>query len=317
LYEINGDPNGPASATIEDLKVEASGADLTYQWYKKAVNRNATDTLLTAATSNTYKPVVTAWGMNSYYCVVSNAYGSVTSNVADVAIGCGAKTTTGGWLKFMCYNLGGKKDADPFVFNANDSTNLGKFYQWGRPDSIARTAAVPAIFIKSTAYPYDWKIPAGYTATPPLSNTYYQDDYFWRNHNSGAQDPCPAGWHVPSQSAFSAIFKGTADADVPANATANTWDPSGRSWSWTNATNYGNGGYAVKPDGITTTLFFPAAGLRYISSGTLGNVGLYGFYWSNNAGATGAFRLDFNAGQVFSAHLNYRGDGLSVRCVSE
>jgi hypothetical protein len=136
LYEINGDPNGPATVTIEDLTVEASGAGLTYQWYKKAINKNAAD--IPVATTQTYKPVVTAWGMNSYYCVVSNAYGSVKSDVADVAAGCGAKTVSGGWLKFMCYNLGGKKGADPFVFNANDSTNLGKFYQWGRPSRVRK-----------------------------------------------------------------------------------------------------------------------------------------------------------------------------------
>jgi uncharacterized protein (TIGR02145 family) len=212
----------------------------------------------------------------------------------------------------MCYNLGGKKSTNPFAFTANDSTNLGKFYQWGRPDSIARTAAVPANFILSTAYPYDWKIPAGYVT--PLDASYHQDDYLWRHHKNGANDPCPEGWHVPSQSAFAAIFKGTADADVPENATANTWDSSGRTWSWTSATIYGTGGYTVKPDGSTTTLFFPAAGGRYASSGALYDVGLAGYYWSS---ATGAFDLTINSGKVYPANINYRGRGYSVRCVQE
>jgi uncharacterized protein (TIGR02145 family) len=316
LYDTNGDPNGPATVTtIADLKKAASGTGLSYKWYRKATNKNAADTQV--ATTQTYKPAVTAWGMNSYYCVVSNAYGSVTSNVVDVAIGCGAKTATGGWLKFMCYNLGGKRSSNPFAFTANDSTNLGKFYQWGRPDSIARTEIVPAIFTKATAYPYDWKMPTGYGATPPLSATYHQDDYLWRNHKNGDYDPCPTGWHVPSQSAFAAIFKGTADADVYGNATANTWDSSGRTWSWTDATTYGNGGYAVKPDGVTTTLFFPAAGYRNYSTGVLYNVGLNGHYWSSTTGATGAFYLNFISQRVYHAHINYRGYGFSVRCVSE
>jgi uncharacterized protein (TIGR02145 family) len=317
LYEEEGDPYGPATVTtIADLTVEASGAGLTYQWYKKAVNRNVADTLLTSETSNTYTPVVTAWGMNSYYCVVSNAYGSVKSDVADVAAGCGAKTVSGGWLKFMCYNLGGKKGADPFVFNANDSTNLGKFYQWGRPDSIARTAVAPANFIAAPAYPYDWTIPEGYNTDKPFNSSYHQDDYLWRNHKNGDYDPCPAGWHVPSQSAFAAIFKGTADADVPGNATANTWTPTG-TWTWTSASSYGNGGYAVKPDGVTTTLFFPAAGHRYYITGTLFDAGLYGNYWGSTAGATGAFALGFNSARVYPAHIRYRVHGFSVRCVSE
>jgi uncharacterized protein (TIGR02145 family) len=316
LYDTNGDPYGPATVTtIADLTIAASGEGLTYQWYKKAVNRSAVDTLV--ATTQTYKPVVTAWGMNSYYCVVSNVYGSVISNVVDVAIGCGAKTATGGWLKFMCYNLGGKRDADPFVFNVNDSTNLGKFYQWGRPDSIDRTEAVPANFIAASAYPYDWRIPAGYTTANPLSTSYRQDDFLWRNNKNGANDPCPDGWHVPSQSAFGAIFKGIADADVYGNATANTWDPSDRSWEWTSATNYGNGGYAVKPDGSTTTLFFPAAGARSYSTGALDAVGLYGYYWSSTTGATGTFYLVIHSGKVHPAGINARGFGFSVRCVSE
>jgi uncharacterized protein (TIGR02145 family) len=243
--------------------------------------------------------------MNSYYCVVSNANGSVTSNIADVAIGCGAKTVTGGWLKFMCYNLGATTTADPFTFA---STILGDFYQWGRKDANPRGATDVANFTKSTAYPYDWKIPAGYANS--LSTTYSQDDYLWRNHN-GTNDPCPDGWHVPSQSAFGAIFKGTADADVPGNATANTWSSTG-TWGAD-----GSGGYAVKPDGVTTTLFFPAAGYRNYSTGALGNVGLYGHYWSSTPGATGAFNLTINSGRVYPAFIYSRGYGFSVRCVSE
>jgi uncharacterized protein (TIGR02145 family) len=314
LYEEEGDPNGQASATIEDLTVEASGAGLTYQWYKKAVNKNAADTLLTSETSNTYTPVVTGWGMNSYYCVVSNAYGSVTSNIAEVAAGCGAKTADGGWLKFMCYNLGADLDADtnadPFTFTENTSTILGNFYQWGRPEAIARTAAVPENFIAAPVYPYDWTIPAGYTQD--FDDSYHQNDYLWRNHKNDDYDPCPAGWHVPSQSAFGAIFKGTADADIPENATANTWTQTG---TWLSGT--GTGGYFVKPDGSTTTLFFPAAGYRTATSGTLIGVGLYGHYWSSTPAATGAFTLYINDEKMHSASINYRGRGFSVRCVSE
>jgi uncharacterized protein (TIGR02145 family) len=315
LYDANGDPYGPTTVTtIDDLTIAASGAGLSYKWYKKAVNKNAADTLV--ASIQTYKPVVTAWGINSYYCVVSNAYGSVTSNVVDVAIGCGAKTTTGGWLKFMCYNLGGKKSTNPFAFTANDSTNLGKFYQWGRPDSIARTAAVPANFIAASVYPYDWKMTTGYGATPPLSASYHQDDYLWLNHKNGTVDPCPTGWHVPSQSAFGAIFKGTADVDVPGNATANTWSMTG-TFSWTSANSYGNGGYEVKPDGVTTTLFFPAAGYRIFSTGALTNAGGSGAYWSSTVCGSGAFLLDLYPGKVYPSRIDPRGYGCSVRCVSE
>jgi uncharacterized protein (TIGR02145 family) len=313
LREANGDPNATLTTFSTALTVVASGDGLSYQWYQKAVNKNAADTKINAATSNTYTATLTAWGMNSYYCVVSNAYGSVTSNIAEVAAGCGAKTADGGWLKFMCYNLGGKKGADPFVFNVNDSTNLGKFYQWGRPDSIARTVAVPANCIAAPAYPYDWMIPAGYAT--PLNASYHQADHLWQNYKNG-NDPCPDGWHVPSQSAFNAIFKGTADADVPTNATANTWIPTG-TFSWTSAASYGNGGYAVKPDGVTTTLFFPATGFRASDTGSMHNVGWSGLYWISTPGVSGSFALAISANVVAPRYDVGRAGAISVRCISE
>jgi uncharacterized protein (TIGR02145 family) len=254
--------------------------------------------------------------MKSYYCVVKNGTDSVVSSIADVAIGCGAKTADGAWLKFMCYNLGviTNANSDPFTFAVNDSSILGKFYQWGRPDANYRAANNVTNFTTSSAYPYDWKISNGYKTT--ISDLYHQDDYLWRNHKNGVTDPCPDGWHVPSQSAFGAIFKGTADADIPGNAIANTWTPTG-SWSWSDATNYGNGGYAVKPDGVTTTLFFPAAGCRSNETGVLSNVSLLGYYWSGSVAANGAFLFHFNGGMLFPGRSDARGFGISVRCISD
>jgi uncharacterized protein (TIGR02145 family) len=310
LYEEEGDPNSTVTELTPTLTVVASGAGLTYQWYKKATNKNAAD--IPVATTQTYKPVVTAWGMDSYYCVVSNAYGSVKSDVADVAAGCGAKTVSGGWLKFMCYNLGADRTKDPFVFNENDASILGNFYQWGRNVAIARTTEeAPDNFIKPTAYPNDWKIPEGYATA--LDATYHQDEHLWRNHRPGNNDPCPVGWHVPSQSAFGAIFKGIADADIIENATANTWDPSGRTW----VAGTGNGGYAVKPDGRTTTLFFPAAGLRNAAEGVMRYVGRTGCYWTSTIASTAALSVYLDGLSVFTAHIRARSYGCSVRCVSE
>jgi uncharacterized protein (TIGR02145 family) len=320
LRDAEGDPNAPAFTT-KTLKVEASGPGLTYQWYQKAKNVNAPDIELTGATTPAYTfpaPAegVANWGLYQFYCVVSNVYGNVKSDLAEIAVGCGAKTATGGWLKFMCYNLGATdRTADPFSWTTPaDSAILGKFYQWGRPNANHRAVNDTTNFTTSWAYPYDWKIPAGYNN--PITNSYRQDDFLWRNHKTNA-DPCPDGWHIPSQSAFAAIFKGIADADVPANATANTWDPSDRTWSWNSATDYGNGGYAVQPDGSTTTLFFPATGYRHTVTGALHDVGFSGAYWSGTSGATGAFELSIDSERVYLAYVRHRGNGLSIRCVSE
>jgi hypothetical protein len=89
------------------ISVTATGAT-SYQWYEVARTGKAT---VAEGTSDAaaYTPVGTALGMKEYYCVVSNAFGSVKSDIAKVAVGCGAMTMNSGWRTFMCYNLGATK----------------------------------------------------------------------------------------------------------------------------------------------------------------------------------------------------------------
>jgi uncharacterized protein (TIGR02145 family) len=316
LLDPNGDPQGLAAAATA-LTVVASGDSLKYQWYRKAINNNAADVAV-GTNSPTYSFTaagtgVANWGLYKFYCVVSNNYGSVKTDIAEIALGCGAKTATGGWAKFMCYNLGVTDfSKDPFTFVANDTSILGKFYQWGSNVPVAYKDSTG--FIKATVYPYDWKIPNGYNTA--LSGTYHQDDYAWRNHKNGDIDPCPSGWHVPAQTSFGAIFSGMADADLPANATANTWTPTG-SFSWTNLSSFGNGGYAVKPDGATTTLFFPAGGDIVHSTGARVYVGQYGNYWSSDTAGAPARNIHLNYAKVYPAHIDHRSTGFNVRCIYE
>jgi uncharacterized protein (TIGR02145 family) len=330
VYEEVGDPNGPASATIEDLTVEASGTGLTYQWYKKAVNKNAADTLLTSETNSTYAPTVTAWGMNSYYCVVSNAYGSVTSNVANVTIGCGAKTADGGWLKFMCHNLGASPvDADislDEITFASDGTGYGGpdtistdakgwLFQWGRiadghqwrgttnvtvagPYESETNIEVPSShpmygqFITNNSMlvtAYDWRSP--------------QCESAWRNWNE-MHWSCPAGWKVPSSSDWSTLYSSGLSHGTPGEATSNTWFPE-------------NEGCGIRPDGITTTLFLPAAGFRRGHSGEIRNVGEYGVYWATSLESRMSGILQFSP-TIVSPKMNlWRGFGASIRCIAE
>ena len=321
LQDTDGDPNGLTAANAAVILTVTATNATAYQWYKKAINENAPDTLISGATSASYTftPKGTGkdnWGLNKFYCIVSNDYGSVKSEVAEVAHGCGAKTVSGGWLKFMCYNLGATdRTKDPFTWAgpaSSDTAILGKFYQWGRNAAahLVNNTVDSTNFTKTFYYPHDWRIRFGYTR--PLADNYRQDDYLWRNFKNSAHDPCPDGWHVPAQSAFSAIFKGTADVDIPANATANTWTPTG-----TFAEGTGNGGYAIKPDGSTTTLFFPAVGHRNANDGQVYAIGLYGRYWSSTPTNTGVPNLSFSKGSVLPSSLYHRGNGLSVRCISE
>ncbi len=123
------------SPVIVPLNCVAMGnTALTYQWYKMTgatTSVACTDADGTGFNMASFTPSAVVKGPSRYYCVVSDATGATaTSEIAEVVIGCGAMTTSGTWLAFMCYNLGADESLDPFVWN-NDIK--GDLYQWGRP----------------------------------------------------------------------------------------------------------------------------------------------------------------------------------------
>ncbi|MDR0681271.1 MAG: hypothetical protein LBG15_05405 [Dysgonamonadaceae bacterium] len=320
LKETNGDPNGPETATIADLSVTAVGpGTLTYQWYQKSVNRNAPDTKLTdnGATTATYTPVVTSWGMKSYYCVVKNGIDSVVSTIADVAIGCGAKTNRGNWLRFMCHNLGADTSLDPFTYlsNGNDVDNdiKGYLFQWGRiadDHQLRSSATVEGPYnssININVLPEDVDMYSKFITNTDMATLYDwrtpQYDMAWRNYNGTTPQPCPSGWRIPTSDEWGSIYREGSSYGVPAAATANTW-------IWTTR------GYHLKPDGATVTLSLPAAGYRLLS-GTISLVGSCGYYWSSTSASSYAFGIHLASNRVFPMMSSRRACGYSVRCVSE
>jgi uncharacterized protein (TIGR02145 family) len=114
----------------------------------------------------------------------------LTAMIKDCAC-CGAKTVDGGWLTFMCYNLG----ADPTlttpeqIKNAPPSKTYGSIYQWGKKNAWPSTESVGG----------------------------------WTGGSKTAADPCPAGWRVPSQAQWGSIFNVGTTSSAPGTATANTW----------------------------------------------------------------------------------------------
>jgi hypothetical protein len=73
-------------------------------------------------------------------------------------------------------------------------------------------------------------------------------------------------------------------------------------------------------DGGTKEVFFPAAGYRNSSSGSLYNVGTIGLYWSASpysSTSTDASLLYFDSGTVNVDYSTHRAHGLSVRCVRD
>ena len=111
---------------------------------------------------------------------------------------------------------------------------------------------------------------------------YTQDGNRWYGEAS-ANDPCPAGYRVPS--------------DYEWQAERNTW--------------------ATKDNaGAFTALKLTLAGDRNRSNGTLGNVGSRGLYWSSTVSGTTARLLGFDSSSA-SMYSYTRAYGFSVRCIKD
>jgi uncharacterized protein (TIGR02145 family) len=192
---------------------------------------------------------------------------------------CGAKVASGSYYKgFSCHNLGADDSLDPHVPVQGIH---GDYYQWGKATSVA-TASTPsgAIF--------------GWNSTPAANGS-------WSDGSKTANDPCPAGFRVPTSLQW---------ADVIANNTVSrtgSWADDG---NFTTAIHWG-------PDASTQTLTLPASGYRDNADGTLITRGYAGYYWSSTENGTYANNLYFSSSFFASTGSSYRTFGISVRCVSE
>lgn len=115
---------------------------------------------------------------------------------------CGAYIAQDVWKEFMCHNLGANQSLDAFTYSEGIN---GDYYQWGRPTdghekktsgttSTLATTNTPghANFITTSAVPRDWRS-GGEEITR------------WTDATKAANDPCPAGFKVPSQAQWAGV----------------------------------------------------------------------------------------------------------------
>jgi uncharacterized protein (TIGR02145 family) len=223
---------------------------------------------------------------------------------------CGAFVAAGVWKAFLCHNLGADITLDPHNMAQTNAWGLnGAYVQWGRrgPNTTGDsrvdwvTAANMANFAAaptgSTAGTANSGSIAGWSTTDAPNNS-------WRTAGGAktANDPCPAGWRVPT----SAEWLG-----VNSNNTVS------RSGAWTNSVTYYNSALHYGPNSTTKLLTLPAAGLRDNTSGTLSFRGDLGSYWSSTESSSSAHYLSFNSSSVNTAFISIRSNGFPVRCIAE
>ncbi|MDR0940896.1 MAG: hypothetical protein LBM68_01580 [Bacteroidales bacterium] len=171
-------------------------------------------------------------------------------------------------VKTECVQIGGvcwatRNVAKPGKFAAKPE-KAGKFYQWNRNKAWSSKGKVKS---------WDSSYPTGSE---------------WEKAN----DPCPAGFRVPTQTELQTLV-----------AARSTW-----------TTNYNGTSVAGRVFGSgENTVFFPAAGYRYDNVGTLHHAGVGGFYWSSaEFNSNFAYYVSFGSVSHFT-----RNGGLSIRCVAE
>ena len=240
--------------------------------------------------------------------------------------------------------LGNNGDKQYAVFTITQNPGLTKkngtttFYQWGRKDAFPGTdAALP----QGSIIKGDNQIHMNNKIQKP--NTFFvtyfdrwgkilQNDglivfnYFYNlwsmnNHHRGAKDaandievvktiydPCPVGFNVPTNGAFSG-FTTDGRCQGPMNVDGTdvkaTYDLNSGHLFWTNSNK-------------TETIYFPASGYRSLSDSKIGAANVQGDYWSAdpqdyNNGCVMGFSYD----KVYPLFFNIRTFGFAVRPVAE
>jgi uncharacterized protein (TIGR02145 family) len=179
---------------------------------------------------------------------------------------------------WMDRNLGASRAAT----SSSDAHAIGDLYQWGRAaDGHQKRTSSTTTRLSSGNQPGHGRFIVA--PTTPFDWRNPQNNNLWQGVN-GINNPCPVGYRLP---------------------TVAEWNAERASWSSNNAA----GAFA-------SPLKLPLAGNRGSSSGSLFDVGSYGYYWSGSVSGTAARHLYFNSSDAGMGSYN-RARGRSVRCLRD
>jgi uncharacterized protein (TIGR02145 family) len=289
-----------SSATCGGTITSDGGSAITTSgivWSKTNTTPTITDSIISSTTtSGSYTVNLTGLDFNTTYYIrafaknsVGTGYGDVvtlnttndttkvkfTYNGQQVVYGVITSPTTG--KKWMDRNLGASRVATAY----NDDQAYGDLFQWGRgfdghqlrtsdTTGVQSSSDVPGHnkFIKTFLYdPSDWRNPGN----PGL----------WQG-SAGINQPCPSGWHVPTQAEWAAE---------------------------TAITNYNTGFASFK---------LTAGGYRPLDA-SLSGVGTTGYYWTSTPGSSAGYSrgVSLTSSTYSTASNSDRGNGRAIRCIKD
>ncbi|TXB61321.1 fibrobacter succinogenes major paralogous domain-containing protein [Phaeodactylibacter luteus] len=218
-------------------------------------------------------------------------------------VGCGAYVAAGVWKTFLCHNLGADPSADPFA----PSWRLnGDYYQWGRNPACfgidgtdgANPCSAP---VYGAAAPWGNAAVNDNAGAIPGWSTTVVPDGSWQDEVKTANDPCPAGFRVPTKAQWDGVLASNGTLQYLGDWMSST-------------TNYSSGLQ------VGHNLFLPSTGSgRDGSNGMLVTRGSRGSYWSSTENTSSfAWPLLFQNGNANTSYpIGYRHEGRSIRCIAE
>lgn len=160
----------------------------------------------------------------------------------------------------------------------DDEQAYGDLYQWGRAaDGHQKRNSGTTTTLSNTDQPRHGDFILALSGLNDWRSP--QNDNLWQGIN-GINNPCPVGYRLPTEI---------------------EWQAEIDSWQ--------NGAFG-------SPLKLLVAGFRNLSSGSLGNVGSLGYYWSGIAFDTSSRYLSLSSSNAI-VYRDYRADGLSVRCIMD
>lgn len=202
---------------------------------------------------------------------------------------------------------------------------LGLHYQWGRKDPFLCSSSISSSVVAKSTITWPLSVESDYsTGTIEYATTHpttfinknsYNNDWYYTGKSStdkirwtessttkSIYDPCPTGWRVP-------------DGNIWEKAIGSETKP---------LYNESNKGYNFSSKfGSSSTIWYPAAGRHYDSSGTLGSTATQGAYWTASNTTLEKYHNEakymslWHDNKIYMGVCSERATAASVRCVRE